>query len=67
MTLDHEISQTLPQQISHLSKKYPNASKNALSNLRKVILPEVMNKPRFLLCKNTARVDPTYDDGKRNK
>ena len=66
--LDHEISQTLPQQISHLKSKYPNASKRALSNLRRVILPELMNKPKFLLCKNTARVDPTLNgDSTKNK
>ncbi|CAI2385170.1 unnamed protein product [Moneuplotes crassus] len=68
LNLDHEISRTLPEQISHLTKKYPNASKNTISNIRKVLLPELMNKPRFLLCKNTARVDPTlHDDNSKKK
>jgi len=64
MKLDHEISQTLPEQIAHLTKKYPHASKSAISNLRKVILPKVMNNPKFLMCKNSARINSTFDDGK---
>lgn len=61
LSIDHDISRTLPQQMIHLSEKYPNASTSALKNLRRVILPEVMHKPKFLLCKNSARVDPTFD------
>jgi hypothetical protein len=61
LSIDHDVSKTLPQQMIHLKEKYPNASTSALKNLRKVILPEVMHKPRFLLCKNSARVDPTFN------
>lgn len=61
LSIDHDVSRTLPQQMIHLKEKYPNASISALKNLRRVILPEVMHKPKFLLCKNSARVDPTFD------
>lgn len=51
LSIDHDLSKTLPQQISHLAKKYPYASAAAITNIRKVILPELMNNPKFLMCK----------------
>lgn len=61
LSIDHDISKTLAKQICHLSEKYPQASSNAIKNIRKVILPEVMNRPKFLMCKNSARIDPIME------
>ena len=63
LSIDHEISRTLPKQINHLSSHYPVAKPSAINGIRRVLLPELMHDPRLLLWKNSARIDPTYEDG----
>ena len=48
------------------ANKYPQASINTLNNLRRVILPELMHNPKYLMCKNSGRIDPTITN-KNNK
>ena len=62
ISIDHDLSKTLPMQISHLSEKFPQASSSALKSIRKVMLPELLNNPHFLLLKNSARVDPVMEN-----
>ena len=62
LNIDHEISRTLPKQISHLSSHYPVAKPSAINGIRRVLLPELMHDPRLLLWKNSARIDPTFED-----
>lgn len=42
-------------------EKYPYANTSALNNIRRGMLPELMNNPKYLLCKNSARIDPTIE------